>query len=32
MLFREALDRFYNGMLDPRTLELLGSSPRDMEP
>jgi uncharacterized protein (DUF1810 family) len=31
MLFQEALDQFYNGMLDPRTLELLGSSPRNMQ-
>jgi uncharacterized protein (DUF1810 family) len=31
MLFQEALDQFYNGMLDPRTLELLGSSPQDMQ-
>jgi uncharacterized protein (DUF1810 family) len=28
MLFQEALDQFYNGMPDPRTLKLLGSSPR----
>ena len=28
MLFQEALDQFYSGMLDPRTLKLLGSSPR----
>ena len=31
MLFQEALDQFYNGMPDPRTLELLGSSPQDMQ-
>jgi uncharacterized protein (DUF1810 family) len=31
MLFQEALDQFYNGMLDPRTLELLGSSPQHMQ-
>jgi len=31
MLLQEALDQFYNGMLDPRTLELLGLSPRDMQ-
>ena len=31
MLFQEALDQFYNGMLDPRTLELLGSSPRNIQ-
>jgi uncharacterized protein (DUF1810 family) len=31
MLFQEALDQFYNGMLDPRTLELLGSSPQDIQ-
>ena len=31
MLFQEALDQFYSGMLDPRTLELLGSSPRNMQ-
>ena len=30
-LFQEALDQFYNGMLDPRTPELLGSSPRNMQ-
>jgi uncharacterized protein (DUF1810 family) len=30
-LFQEALDQFYNGMPDPRTLELLGSSPRNMQ-
>ena len=26
MLFTEALDQFYNGKPDPRTLELLGST------
>jgi uncharacterized protein (DUF1810 family) len=31
MLFQEALDQFYSGMPDPRTLELLGSSPRNMQ-
>ena len=31
MLFQEALDQFYNGMPDPRTRELLGSSPQDMQ-
>ena len=31
MLFQEALDQFYNGMLDHCTLELLGSSPQDMQ-
>jgi uncharacterized protein (DUF1810 family) len=31
MLFQEALDQFYNGMLDHRTLELLGSSPQHMQ-
>ena len=31
MLFQEALDQFYNGMVDLRTLELLGSSPRNMQ-
>jgi len=31
MLFQEALDQFYSGMLDPRTLELLGSSPRNIQ-
>ena len=30
MLFQEALDQFYSGLPDPRTLELLGSSPRNM--
>jgi ferredoxin len=29
---KRAYSRFYNGMPDPRTLELLGSSPRDMQP
>jgi uncharacterized protein (DUF1810 family) len=27
MLFTEALDQFYDGKPDPRTLELLGSQP-----
>ena len=31
MLFQEALDQFYNGMLDPRTFELLGASPQSMQ-
>ena len=28
MLFKEALNQFYNGMPDPRTLELLHSKPK----
>jgi uncharacterized protein (DUF1810 family) len=31
MLFQEALDQFYSGLPDPRTLELLGSSARNMQ-